>query len=96
MAVELLFDSWDLYWSKIPQLAELNLFSPRMQAAFREAAKAAINPKIKETDEPYYRDEQRAELGFAFEKQVCRFVPGKPVHRAYSATSFGAAFWNPR
>lgn len=90
MAVNLLFDSWELYWSKVPQLAELNVLSPRMQAAFRNAAKAA------KSDEPWYRDEQRAELGFAFENQVCRFVPGKPVHMAYRAISFGAALWTPR
>lgn len=90
MALILLFDSWELHWSTVPQLAELNMLSPRMQAAFRTAAEPV------KSDEPWYRDEQRAELGFAFEKQVCRFVPGKPVHMAYRAISFGAAFWTPR
>jgi hypothetical protein len=74
--VRILFGSWRSHRDKIPQLAELNTFDPLMSAFFDEVARCTEQDKNDPNNEPYYREEQRAELGYAFEKQVCPFSPG--------------------
>ena len=96
MAVRILFGSWKSNRDKVPQLAGLNAFDPLMSAFFEEVTRCTLQDKDHPNNEPYYGEEQRAELGYAFEKQVCPFVPGKSLRRVYSAIRFGGAFWSPR
>ena len=94
--MQLLFQDWEKYQDKIPQLADLNNLDPPMAIAFERAAHQATHYRGADNDdEPFYMDEQRAELGFAFEKQAGQFHLDASL-RTNKAASSGAALWTAR